>query len=395
MSNLRQLFQNLKVRRLSEAEKNVIRGRLLELMKLRPVEKPKFLFFAFSWRLVAPALVAVLVLALGGGTAFAAQGSLPGDSLYPVKVNFNEPIRTALAFSATAQAGVHSELAQERLKEAEELASQNRLDDVVEAAVVIRVERHLARAKQHISELEGEGKVEEAAALNSNLEATLQAHEDIIVKIEDEHQGQNDGGGDTQPRRWRLKEVLNAVQPNVRSTAEARTQSEAKVSSGEQARVKSAAENKRDSAKNTIESVQNYLNSRRVRNNLSEESKAKAEERLVEAERLFAQGEEKFAAGANGEAFVLFQTSARVAQHARVLIDAGLRYGLDIQTNLRTQRVEWEREVQNQNDGEDNSSNQSGQDRDSDSDGSEESHDSGGDGGGDDGATLDINLKIR
>jgi len=359
------------------------------------VEKPKFLFFAFSWRLVAPALVAVLVLALGGGTAFAAQGSLPGDSLYPVKVNFNEPIRTALAFSATAQAGVHSELAQERLKEAEELASQNRLDDVVEAAVVIRVERHLARAKQHISELEGEGKVEEAAALNSNLEATLQAHEDIIVKIEDEHQGQNDGGGDTQPRRWRLKEVLNAVQPNVRSTAEARTQSEAKVSSGEQARVKSAAENKRDSAKNTIESVQNYLNSRRVRNNLSEESKAKAEERLVEAERLFAQGEEKFAAGANGEAFVLFQTSARVAQHARVLIDAGLRYGLDIQTNLRTQRVEWEREVQNQNDGEDNSSNQSGQDRDSDSDGSEESHDSGGDGGGDDGATLDINLKIR
>jgi len=400
MSNLRELFKSYKKVGLPASEKSVIRGRILDLMQNGLEPRRGFSLFVFSWRFSAPVLIALLIIILGGGTAFVAAGSVPGDALYTVKVNINEPVKVAFAVSASAQAELQSKLAQERLKEAEELASENRLDAVVEAAVAAKLQTHLDRASKEISKIENEGKVEEAASLNSNLEAALQAHEDIIVKLEDEQRGEPDSQNDDSPRPSRLREVLNTVQPNVRSRAEARTQSEAKVASGLQDRVKGAAESKLESARNTISSVRSYLNSKRVKNSLRQENKDKAEARLTEAERLFAQGEEKFMAEANGEAFVLFQTSARVAQHARVLIDAGLRYGLDIQTNLRTQRVEGESVEQNINegkqvDGEDDPGDQSGRDRDSGSDGSEESHDSGGDGGGDDGGTLDINLKIR
>src|SRR3989344_8825649 len=226
MSNLRQLFLNLKTQRLPAAEKTAIRGRLLELMKLRPAEK-KYSLFVFSWRFAALAMSVLLVVILGGGTVFAAAGSLPGNPLYEVKVNFNEPVKVALAFSAAAQAEVHSKLAQERLREAEELASRDQLDAAVEAAVVARLQTHLDRVSEKIPELERAGRVEEAASLNSNLEAALQAHEDIIVKLEDEQRGEPDSQNDDSPRPSRLREVLNTVQPNVRSRAEARTQSEA------------------------------------------------------------------------------------------------------------------------------------------------------------------------
>lgn len=44
-----------------------------------------------------PVFAAILVAALlGGGTSFAAQGTLPGDLLYPVKVGFNERITEAV-----------------------------------------------------------------------------------------------------------------------------------------------------------------------------------------------------------------------------------------------------------------------------------------------------------
>src|SRR3990167_1707644 len=135
MSNLRELFKSYKKVGLPASEKSVIRGRILDLMQNGLEPRRGFSLFVFSWRFSAPVLIALLIIILGGGTAFVAAGSVPGDALYTVKVNINEPVKVAFAVSASAQAELQSKLAQERLKEAEELASENRLDAVVEAAV--------------------------------------------------------------------------------------------------------------------------------------------------------------------------------------------------------------------------------------------------------------------
>src|SRR3989344_3616455 len=46
----------------------------------------------------------VIALMLGGGVSFAAEGSLPGDALYPVKVSVNEEVRGAITVGAEAKA---------------------------------------------------------------------------------------------------------------------------------------------------------------------------------------------------------------------------------------------------------------------------------------------------
>ena len=85
-----------------------MRARLYEEMEARPLVKSPFSVVPspyFSWvspRALVP-LVAVLVI-IGGGSAYAAEGTVPGDLLYSIKRGVNEPLRQALALSAQAKA---------------------------------------------------------------------------------------------------------------------------------------------------------------------------------------------------------------------------------------------------------------------------------------------------
>jgi hypothetical protein len=86
-------------------------------------------------------VVAALILMLaGGGVAFAAETTLPGDKLYPVKVGFTEPLRETIAFSASAKAYLEEIKIEKRLKEAAVLASQGRLTDSVNQEIQERIE---------------------------------------------------------------------------------------------------------------------------------------------------------------------------------------------------------------------------------------------------------------
>ena len=68
-----------------------------------------------------------VILIMGAGISFAAENSLPGNFLYPVKIHVNEPIESALSISPKSKIDLNSHLAQTRLKEAEQLLSQGKL----------------------------------------------------------------------------------------------------------------------------------------------------------------------------------------------------------------------------------------------------------------------------
>lgn len=70
-------------------------------------------------------LIVALLLGGAGVTAVAAQGSLPGDGLYPVKL-LVEDARLALTADSQAQIDLHLELAQTRMQEMLQLAAQQR-----------------------------------------------------------------------------------------------------------------------------------------------------------------------------------------------------------------------------------------------------------------------------
>lgn len=112
--------------------------------------------------------MAVLALVLvGGGTTFAAQQSLPGDLLYPVKIGFNDEVRAALALNANAEAELQTDLFEERVKEATQLQAEGRLTGDVATKVATNLR---AQAKVTADAI---AKSDTAVAANANTEVQL------------------------------------------------------------------------------------------------------------------------------------------------------------------------------------------------------------------------------
>src|SRR6187551_2830332 len=102
-------FEQLKRIRMTETEKSVLSNNLAEFMLQNPVRIPspiqkvsfnqpspyasRFNFFTMG-RALAFVLIGMIIG--GGSLSYAAAGSLPGDFLYPTKVNFNEEVALVL-----------------------------------------------------------------------------------------------------------------------------------------------------------------------------------------------------------------------------------------------------------------------------------------------------------
>jgi hypothetical protein len=129
--------------RLTDAERARMHAALLTAMEMNaPIASPFFERFVFSRVMVAA--VAILIV-IGGSTAYAAEGSVPGDFLYSVKVGVNEPVVGAFAFSNTAKAKWHADVAEARLSEAEMLAARGELTASTSEALAENFNEH-ARA---------------------------------------------------------------------------------------------------------------------------------------------------------------------------------------------------------------------------------------------------------
>ena len=97
----------------------------------------------FAMKFVAVLLTgAVGLTALGGGVAWAASDSLPGDTLYPVKLT-TEDARLAFASAPGNQVGLALQFAEERVEEIQALAAAGRR---VPDETIARMEQHTERA---------------------------------------------------------------------------------------------------------------------------------------------------------------------------------------------------------------------------------------------------------
>ena len=113
---LNKLKQAADAIRLSHDEKAIMRANLfaaIDAAKYTPVLQVRTAYVWASWRYSA-SFALLLVFVLGGGTAYAAQGALPGGLLYPVKVYVNESVAEALATSPEAKLSFHASRAEER-----------------------------------------------------------------------------------------------------------------------------------------------------------------------------------------------------------------------------------------------------------------------------------------
>lgn len=82
-----------------------------------------------------------ICLFVGAGVTFAAESSLPGDVLYPVKIYVNEPVKAVTKVTPKAKAKYEEEKVIKRLGEVEELVKKGKFDDKKRTQVEREVEK--------------------------------------------------------------------------------------------------------------------------------------------------------------------------------------------------------------------------------------------------------------
>lgn len=197
-----EIFRSARDVRLSAEEKTFVRSRLIAFIEALPSRSPSptpsllhsFTFLRFRQHLrnrlvfipkFAPALAVLLLSVSASGAAYAAEGALPGDFLYPLKVRVNEEARSALALSPQAKAEWEARRAERRLEEAEKLAALSRLDPEAGEAVEESFVSHAEKVNERIADLESDDEIEAAAELSSRLESAIDGHDEVLAALAD------------------------------------------------------------------------------------------------------------------------------------------------------------------------------------------------------------------
>ncbi|PIT91497.1 hypothetical protein COU17_00075 [Candidatus Kaiserbacteria bacterium CG10_big_fil_rev_8_21_14_0_10_49_17] len=178
----KQLHEAGKRIRLSRTEKDDMRARITEYMQMKPVRAQTarahssvFGFSVFHFKYAPALLIALLVFLGGGGVSLAAERSVPGDLLYPVKVSINEEVKAAVALSPEARAQWATRRAERRLEEAQILASRGELSKEKVETLTVRFSEHSAIATESIDASE-----ENSLELATEFEAVLAAHSSAL-----------------------------------------------------------------------------------------------------------------------------------------------------------------------------------------------------------------------
>ncbi len=189
--------------KLTKEEKDLGKQHLLNFMIKNPVKlhntRPERSNFYASIRstfqnLFVKPLGAVLSILIVGGvsTSLAAQGSMPGDMLYPVKLKFNEKIQEMVQFSTKGKAQVALTHAENRLEEAEKLAEQGKLNVDTKNELEANFEAKIKKTKDLVKKEHEEKDTAGAKEVSDNLKKSLKAHQEVLKKLaekgkEDKH----------------------------------------------------------------------------------------------------------------------------------------------------------------------------------------------------------------
>lgn len=353
---------------LPKEKKALLRSKLSEYADFHPVRATEevrlegrgrhavvSLFYQLKTKRTMP-IVATLLIAvfLGGGTSYAAEGALPGDTLYPVKVAVNENVRSAITVSAEGEAEWNARLAERRLEEVEQLSAEGNIDAETEADLLTRFETHVAKSQAQTQKLSQEGEYEAALAVSSNLEARLNAHADIISSLavadmadvsakvaEDVPENTQEAVATFSATvAVETAEAPHAPQESiltnrVRMIAESATRARMDAENAISLRADISAEKKIKTAERAVKRVKADIEERAGETRKSE-AYLRAEGRITAADALLVEARAELRAKNNGAAFRLAQEAEKLATEALIFIKNKAVLDARIESNNNT-----------------------------------------------------------
>lgn len=161
-----QLKKKSETIRLRASEKAELQSRIVAFMEYHPLPAtvkaspiPKTKSFMEPYRMVVvpkwylQTFAGAFALFLIVGVPALAENAIPGDMLYPVKVNVTEELRSSLSTNSYEKVVWETTRLERRVSEARLLAQAGKLTPEVEAEVLAAVEIHSQEAKRQIETL--------------------------------------------------------------------------------------------------------------------------------------------------------------------------------------------------------------------------------------------------
>lgn len=186
---IKQLKNGAKHARLSSVEKEEIKSALFHHVRANPVNiqysiPSPFNIYNFRNKKSISALVLGGLL-MGSSVSFAAENTVPGDALFPIKIHVNEAVRGATTVTQKAKAEWEIRLVERRLEEVEKLAVAQNVPVEVRQIAEQNLEHYTERVKNRIAKFENDEDDEDALGTASLLSEVLNTHERIISELED------------------------------------------------------------------------------------------------------------------------------------------------------------------------------------------------------------------
>ena len=298
-------------------------------------------FFGVKLNAASLAVLLVIFILAGGGVAMAAEKSLPGDLLYPIKIHINESAKSLTAVSPEAKGKFEVEKLEQRLQEAEILSNRGELNPESRAILEKRLDVEINNAKSRISNLEADSKIEAATDISSRLEISLQAHEKVLTFISGES-----------AKNEEIKPLIEKIRGQAKEASERRVESEKKISS----RAKEVAASQLKEASTRLEELKNTFV--KIEPNLDDLNKNNIKNRIESSSKLINQGQTDLNSGNFPNSLKNFQKAQKITSEAKVFIFArenlNLKISLDAASSTDEDGQHWNEGKSDQNDNADN-----------------------------------------
>ncbi len=315
---------------LTRSEKDFMRASLLSYMQMKPLRASAPVgtlasFSPFSLRplfskAVPVALVAVMAAT---GVAFAAGDALPGETLYGVKVNVLEKVQTAVAVGTEAEAKVQAELATKRLKEAQQLAVRGELTSETQAQIETRFKEHAGKVEERLAQVEQTQGTEAAVKLSAAVEASFQAHGDILEKLSE---------GTDPARKSEIAALVGQIKAVVTRVGESGHRIEAQITeSTDPEEVRRVVEEKQRDAEQAIMETETYFNKKREL--FSKRVQTDMTNKLELARQTVDAGKERVTEDKFLDAYLLFKVAQESVREGKIALEVALELNVEVGTN--------------------------------------------------------------
>lgn len=221
---LKNIGREAKKFQLDPAEKGAVRENIRLFMNANPISPKTNLVHSFFNRFKPVYLGLPVLVLLGGSVSFAAENSLPGDFLYPVKTNINENVMRFAAFSPQQKAQVEATLAQRRMNEAGELNAKNELTPEIKSQLSADFKTHISNADEAMDNVPDsdtqfkddiDTDITDAIQSNQQLMPVFDINKDRFEKHMQENRKKNDKHVDENASQTQQTETQSTTQTTV------------------------------------------------------------------------------------------------------------------------------------------------------------------------------------